>query len=334
PGPVPGDAFSKRSDWPTSSSAAGEHTIDTAPDGTLLTPLDIRYSFVAELGQWDGRNSYFTLDRNVVIDDVLPAQLQWNTSAPAWIALAPVSALFVGAWDAPGAPAASPTEIACPATRAAFALTAVGSWCVDGQRLWVNIGQDPQTAIVLDAAAQLTTTAGLTTVGSSPIAGGERLRVRNHADFIHRDGAAQRETRDDHLVVRPQDQTGGVDDLRAFVKSRIGSGEIMVDPGQAAAVPYRFTVNTAVTGTPASQTRIVDHVDTTVFDISDPAPIPVSGSYAGTALAATDFVATRVGDTLEIELSSAGAAQTLTPDGVLVVELVLTTRPFVGKETM
>src|SRR5690606_4201753 len=36
----------------------------------------------------------------------------------------------------------------------------------------------------------------------------------------------------------------------------------------------------------------------------------------------------------EIELSSAGAARTLAPDGVLVVELVLTTRPFVGKETM
>src|SRR5690606_381791 len=87
-------------------------------------------------------------------------------------------------------------------------------------------------------------------------------------------------------------------------------------------------------GTPASQIRIVDHVDTEVFDISDPASIAVSGDYDGTALTAADFVVTRDGDSLVIELSSTGAAKATTPDGVLVVDLVLTTRAFLGKETM
>lgn len=334
PGPVPGNAFAKWSNWPNGSSATGERTVDAAPDGTLTPALDIRYSLGANLSQWDGRNTYFTLDRNVVIEDVLPTQFEWSTDATDVVRMAAGSALFDGSWDAPGAAVATLTEVTCPATRADFALTSVGSWCIDGQRLWVNAGQDTRTELVVEAQARLTTTAGLTASGTSPIVGGERLQVRNGADFVHRDGATQRETHDDHLIVRPQDQDGGVNDSRAFVKERVGSGEIMVDPGDTAAVPYRFTVRTGVTGTPAGQTRIVDHVDTDVFDISDPGSIPVSGDYSGTALTAADFVVTRDGDALVIELSAAGAAKATAPDGVLVVDLVLTTRPFVGKETM
>ena len=334
PGPVPGDAFAKWSDWPTASSPSGELTVDAAEDGTLSPALDIRYSLEAEFGQWDGRNIYYTLDRNVVIEDVLPPQVLWNADAADAVRMTADSALFDGTWDAPGASVTGLTEVDCPATRDDFALTAVGSWCIDGQRLWVNAGQDPQTELVVEARAQLTTTAGLETAGSSPIAGGERFRVRNQGDFFHREGSRQRETRDDFLVVRPQDQSGGVNDSRAFVKDRVGSGEIMVDPGETAEVPYRFTVRTGVTGTPAGQTRIVDHVDTSVFDISDLGSISVSGDYAGTALVASDFAVTRDGDDLVIELSASGAAKASAPDGTLVVDLVLTTRPVDGKETM
>jgi len=332
PGPVPGQAFDKGSDWPSASDPEGELTVDTAPDGTLSPALDIRYTLGADLGQWDGRNIYYTLDRNVVIEDELPAQLAWNTSAADVITLAPGSVLFDGTWDAPGAPLAGLTEIACPATRADFALTAVGSWCIEGQRLWVNVGQDPQTDLVVQARAQLTTTAGLEQAGDSPIVDGIRYRVRNVGDFYHRDDA--QETRDDFLVVRPQDQTGGVDDSRAFRKARVGSGEIAVQPGETADVPYRFTVNTAVTGIPVSDTRIVDHVDTSVFDIDDLASLPVTGDYAGTALVASDFALSREGDDLVIRLSPTGVAKATASDGTLVVNLVLTTRPFVGKETM
>ncbi len=334
PGPVPGSAFVKWSDWPGAGDPAGERTVDAAPDGALTPALDIRYSLKADLGQWDGRNTYYALDRNVVIEDVLPAQLVWNTDAADVVRLDGGSVLFDGTWDAPGSPVTALTKLTCPATRGDFAATAVGSWCVDGQRLWVNAGQDPQTSMIVDARALLVTTAGLDDMGDSPIAGGERLRLRNHGDFFHREDARQRATRDDFLVVRPQDQSGGVNDSRAFVKRSVGSGEIMVAPGETADVPYRFTVRTGITGTPAAQTRIVDHVDTSVFDISDPTSIAVSGDYAGTALVRSDFAVSRDGDDLVIQLSSTGAAKATAPNGVLVVDLVLTTRPFAGKETM
>lgn len=300
-------------------------TVNTLPqsDGTLTDPVDLTYTLGANLAQWDGHSPNFTLNDNVVIADTLITQAHWVTGG-GFLTVngsGPVTSLVSAGL--------------CPATTAAFAGDAnVGQYCVDGQRLLVNVGKDPSTNITIAAKAQLTTVSGLPSDGT--VTDGTRYRVRNTATYTW--GTSTYTTPAvDGFIVAPA--TGGepVDDASAFAKT--APNRLSATPGRPLSIPYTFTVNTARTGIPAASSRIVDYVDSRTIDIAaDLSNVTVAGSYrvggSTTPLAASDFALTRVGDSIEIVLTDAGKAKVTAPNGVLTVNLGLVTFPFDGKQTI
>lgn len=314
-GPCPtcnGD-FGKTGDLTTVTSL-------TNADGSLIEPVDITYTLRANLAQWDGHSDNYTLDDNVVIEDNLLSQASWLTGAGflAVTGTGPITTL---------------TEAdSCSATAAAFAADAfVGQYCVTGQKLLINVGKNPATNLTIAAKARLNSVAGLPTVGE--VEGGERYRVRNTATYTW--GSSSTTTRNvDGFVVVPESSGEGVTDLSAFAKT--APERLSTVPGTPMQVPYTFTVNSGRTGVPAASTRIVDYVDTRYFDLApDLSNVTLAGTYSGgVTLVASDFVLTRTGDNLEIVLSTSGQTKVAAANGVLTVNLTLTTRPFDGKETI
>lgn len=311
PGPNLGQAFGKTSDWST-------RNVVTSEDGTLTPPADLVYTFGVDLGGWDGSNPNRVLDQNVVISDVLPGQATWNTGAADFITGLPL------------------TEAAtCPADAAAFADdTFVGQYCVDGQRLLVNVGDDTAVDAEIAVRAQVITVAGLEQTGSTTIEDAVPYLLRNSADFDYRDGSPYRATRDVTVVVLPEG-TGGINDSSVFTKT--GDADATeVDPGETVTVDYSFTV-AAGAGIDVREARIVDYVDPEIFDTSDLDAVAVTGSYDGVPLDGSHFdVSTDADGNLVVALSAAGVAIVTDrgADLAYVVDLALTTRPFEGKQTL
>lgn len=313
PGPDLAQAFGKTSGWST-------RNVVTEEDGTLTPPADLVYTLSADLGGWDGSNPNRVLNRNVVISDVLPSQARWSTEAADFIT---------------GSGVTLSESATCPADADAFADDAfVGQYCVVGQRLLVNLGDDTALDAEIAVRAQLITVAGLEQTGSTTIEDAVPYRLRNQADFDYRDGNPYRATRD-VTVVDPPDGSDGINDSSVFTKT--GDADASeVDPGETVTVDYTFAV-AAGTGIDVRETRIVDYVDPEIFDTSDLAAVAVAGSYDGVALDASHFdVGTDEAGNLVIALSGQGAAvvDDRGADRAYVVDLALTTRPFEGKETL
>ncbi|WP_281862361.1 SdrD B-like domain-containing protein [Salana multivorans] len=313
PGPNLGQAFAKNADWATKNVVTGE-------DGTTLTPpADIVYTLRANLAQWNDSSANFTLSQNVVISDVLPAQARWNGSDAAFVTAEGITLTRAAA---------------CPATTADFAADAyVGQYCLDGQRLLVNVGKDSATNATIQVKAQLLTVDGLEQTGSTSITDAVPYRLRNTANFHYRDGSPYGVNRDVTVVVLP-DTSGGVNDSTVFAKSGTAE-ETTVKPGETVTVNYRFTV-AAGKGIDLSKSTIVDYVDTDVFSLEDLSAIGVTGTYDGQALTAAHFVlSTNADGDLVIALSETGKAvvEARGADKAFVANLALTSTPFVGKET-
>lgn len=311
PGVNVGQAFGKTADW-------SSRDVVTDPEGNLTPPADITYTLTADLRQWTGGPN-FTLDRNVVIGDVLPSQASWNTGATDFITASGITV----------------TQAAtCPADAAAFAADAfVGQYCVDGQRLLVNVGRDNTTNASIQVLAQLNTVEGLTQAGDTTIVDATPYRWRNVADFHYRDASPYQATRDVTVVALP-DSTDGVNDSSVFTKTGAAE-EAVVEPGESVTVNYTFVV-AAGKGIDARTSRIVDYIDTSVFDLGDPSAVAVSGTYDGQALGASDFaLSTDADGNLVIELSDSGKAvvDARGADERYEVRLALTSTPFEGKQT-
>ncbi|MFT4110141.1 SdrD B-like domain-containing protein [Propionicimonas sp.] len=318
PGPTPGSAFGKTSDWTTQELKANA-------DGTLTPPEDITYTLHADLAQWDGRPDHanYTLTRNIVIRDALPVQASWNTTDPAFLTVSGNLAL---------APAAD--GVAC--TDAAMAVDAqVGTYCVSGQVLLINVGKDSGTSLDIAVKAQVNTVTGLPDhSGGTTIKDGHAYRLRNTAQFTYRDGSPYTVNRDAKIVTLPEDTSNGINDSSVFTKQGT-TDDAAVDPGDTVTMHYTFTV-AAGKGIDVRTSRIVDYIDDTIFDLSDPSAIDISGTYDGQALNSTHFVTSIDADKdLVIALSDAGKAVVTTrgADKRLVVNIALTTVPFEGKET-
>lgn len=306
-----GQAFGKTADWSTKN-------VVTDQDGTLTPPADITYTLKADLRQWTGGTN-FTLDRNVVISDTLPSQASWNTTASEFITASGITLT---------------QATTCPADAAGFAGDEfVGQYCVDGQRLLVNVGKDNTTNATIAVKAQLNTVDGLTQAGSTSIVDATPYRLRNIASFDYRDGSPYNAQRDVTVVVLP-DTEEGVNDSSVFKKS--GTAEdATIDPGDSVTLDYIFSV-AAGKGIDARISKIVDYIDTTVFDLDDPDTVGVSGSYDGQPLSASHFdLSTDTDGNLVIELSAAGKAvvDARGADKKYDVKISLTTKPFEGKET-
>ncbi len=330
-GPGAGQAFGKSGDL-------GTVNLPTGTTGALDPAIDINYTLRANLQQWDRHSGNFELNSNVVITDNLLPQASWNFSGDL-----PVNGLY----DNSGNPIANLTNAGtCPATAADFGADAnVGKYCFDGNKLMVNVGKyhngnaaDPvYTNATIVAPAKLNTVADLPTEGS--VDGGDRLRVRNTATFTWGSSSHGTGNTDGYVVVPDADNSSGVNDSSAFAKTAPSS--VNATPNAATEVTYTFKVDTARTGTPAANTRIVDYVDPRFFDVAaDLSNVTVTGNYAGTGLAQGDFdlafVAGANGQPgeLSIQLNATGAAKATAAGGKLEVYLTLTTRVFDGKETI
>ncbi len=330
PGPNLDNAFAKTADWSTQN-------VETEEDGTLLEPLAITYTLRANLTPWNGGggesvpNPNRTLTRNVVISDVLPSQANWLSTDPDFITMSGTVATFAG-------PLTQAADDPCPSADAFADNAYVGMWCVTGNTLLINIGHEgpvpaPTTDVTFEVKAQLNTVAGLTEAGDTSVAGATPHRLRNTATFYYNAGGGH-DVRRDVTVVRLPDTGPGIDDSSVFVKV----GEPLtarVNPGDSVVVDYTFTVK-AGTGVDVRTARIIDHIDPSIFDVSDPATVSVTGSYDGGALANADFV-TSLDDegNLVIELSEDRKALIADPgDKELRVKITLTSRAFVGKETI
>lgn len=323
-----GAAFGK------SGSGASVNVI-TDDDGLIVdeqgnpAPVDVTYTLSADLSQWDGHNNNYTLDRNVVISDTLPAQLTWNTD----------DADFVTVTAESGSEFTTLTKVTCPTgtetapiadAAAAFNDDAyVGTYCVDGQRLLINVGQDQGTDVSFALKAQLHTVDGLSPSGTSTIQGATRYQLPNQAQFWHRNGARSDANNNQYPVELPDDRDAGLNDSAAFTKEG-PSGAVVVTPGERAYVPYTFTVDTDVTGISAADARIEDRIDTSIFDMSDLSLITVSSDYDGTDVT-DDVELSFENGILVIELAD---GTTLPADGTWTVRLELPTFPLEGKQTL
>lgn len=306
-----GQAFAKTADWST-------RTVVTDQTGVLTPPAQITYTLKADLRGWDGSSTNFILSRNVVITDTLPGQASWNTTDPQFLTSTGIAL----------------TSIGCPEDPSDFAGDSyIGRYCVDGQRLMVNVGKDNTTNASIQVKAQLDTINGLTKAGSTTIAEATPYRWRNTASFQHKDDASYQATRDVTVIDLP-DTSGGINDSSVFTKTG-DAGDAMVDPGDTLTVDYTFEL-AAGKGIDVRTSRIVDYVDHDIFDLEDLSGVVISGTYAGQPLTGAHFdLSVDTDGNLVIELNAAGSlivdAQGV--DKAYVVTVTLETRPFIGKET-
>ena len=313
PGVNVGNAFAKTADWSL-------RNVTTDETGTLTPPADITYRLKADLRQWTGAPN-FTLTRNVVITDVLPDQATWNITDPDFLTATGITLTPAGT---------------CPTDLAGFAADEfVGQYCLSGQQLWINVGKDSATNASIAVKAQIHTTAGLPLAAAdqTSIVGATPYRLRNTAAFHYRTGTPHSVNRDATLVVLP-DVSEGINDPRTFTKN--GSiRDTSINPGETAVVDYTFTVG-AGKGVDVRTSRLVDHIDASIFDISDLTTVVVRGSYDGQPMNASHFdLSTDTDGNLIVETSAAGDAL-VTLRGIdkrYEVTITLETLPFDGKVT-
>lgn len=319
PGVGIGNNFAKLGDWSLRDVIADA-------DGTLQPAADMTYTLRANLTPWDERNANFTLQRNVVISDDLIEQASWSIDDAEFLSITG------------DGPIQSLTEaVGFTGSAAEFAHgDYVGQYAIVGQALLINVGRDNTTDVSIEVKAQLNTVSGLTGSDTTTVVDGIHYPWNNRAQFHYRDGSPADRDHNAGVVVLPDDYTEGVDDSAVFDKSAVND-EVQVNPGESAQVPYRFTIDTGKEGVDPLKSRIVDDADTEVFDISDlETTVSVGGSYGGTALGAEHFdIAVDDDDQLVIVLSEAGRTLVggLAAGQLWVVDLVLTTVPFDGKQT-
>ena len=328
---IPGVAKPQEGQGMTKSTSLAEGTtVATNEDGSLAEPLAITYTLGANLSQWDGSSANYTLDSNVVITDTLPDSQQWLDSDSDFLVASSTSNSGVTQFQ---------RIESCPSATDFAPDAYVGTYCVDGQTLLINVGKDASTNLSIAVHAQLISTAGLPT-GWTNISSAVAYSVQNIAVFSYEDGTGShtpgRSTSTN--IVDLGDTSEGVDNPNVFSKTVAQADQqIVISKGETAQIPYTFTIN----GVDVSQATITDAVDTNVFDVSDGA-MAVTGQYAyWINLTAADFTVTVTDDgEISIQLSEAGI-QTLQANGQsspfterLTVTLTLTTNPVQGKQTL
>lgn len=297
--------LSKASSWDS-------RNVLTDADGNLTPAQEITYTLKANVGTTDT-----VLPVNVVLSDPLPTGASWNTSDPQFI----VGATLTKATDCPDA--------------ATFAGSGyVGQWCVNGQTLLVNFGNNKSTNVTINAKALVTSVTGLTQGGSTTIQGATPYRLPNTASLEY--GGANPTTANKTVTVvqLPSNDGAGYTDASVFSKTA-NNTPLAVDPGESAKVPYIFKVG-AGKGIDVRSSMITDFLDQSIYGDIDVATLNPTGKYNGQTLSAADFALSKDGNgNLIIALSSAGKTIVTAQgaDKAFELDLTLTTLPFSGKVT-
>src|SRR5699024_2972010 len=294
--------------------------IETDDNGELVEPVDLTYTFKADLSQWDADEERenpedWTLDQNVVIHDKLPEQAQWNTDANGFIAGGDFE--LTQATDFEG-------------TVADFAADSyVGQYAVVGQELFINIGRDQDTNVSNEVRALVTSIKGIHPWTNQQAT--DYYEIRNDAAVSYRDGDPFQESVITRLIDRA-DTSEGVNDPNTFSKTADTDGIAYVDQGEPLTVDYQFVVQ----GVDVTKSSIVDQRDPNIFDFTDEDVLAeiqdnISGEYQWWRPMGPEHFDVSVDDNgdLVIQLSETGIEFVGTDvDNHLVVNVPLTTTPF------
>src|SRR5690625_2733505 len=224
--PKPEDAFSKSVD-------PSKVNIETDEDGELVDPVDLIYTFQADLSQWDADEDRenpedWTLDQNVVIHDKLPEQAQWNTDADEFITAGDFELTLANDFEG---------------TIADFAADDyVGQYAVVGQELFINVGSDKDTNVSIDVRALVTSLEGLNSWTNEQ--GWDYYNIVNDASFSYRDGDPHPGKAETELIDRG-DTSEGVNDPEKFSKTAQTDGTAYIDKGESLTIDYDFEIGRA-----------------------------------------------------------------------------------------
>ena len=312
----PGNAFGKTAGW-INKIVTGDD------DGNLTDPVDVIYTLTADLTGIDGGSA-----KNVIIADTLPDGIAW------------FGAISLDTGASTGSLTLTESTTCSASDVPSFQETTPGTYCIDGQTLLVNVGNDSATKAVVNAPARIADVSGLTGTGVGNPAypdGTTQYTFQNTAKFYFGATGPQQKSTTSNLYVRPQpgDQDG-YDVPDVFNKTTDSPGELHVDAGNSANIRYTFTVG-AGKGIDATNSIITDYIDTSVFDLgADLSNVQVAGSYAGQSLNAGDFDVTQDPDgNLVISLTEDGKT-VVTDQGIdkkWIVTITLTTIVFEQHQT-
>ena len=322
PSPNLGAAFAK------GVSPSGSIQIALNGDGELAEPIDVTYRLRADLRQFDGfEGTQHELQRNVVITDTLPSQVQWAGGA------------FVTSADL----ALTEAGVECLAASDFAADECVGQFTVNGQTLTINVGQDTTGNYLIEADAVVTSLAGLS-VTNEPANQPQvqsRRTLTNAADFDFSDSRSPYRRTASNTLIEPKAPGSVIDDPSEFAKTT--QSPVVLRPGESAQVPFTFTLAEGAVADLATS-RLIDEVDTAVFDVSDLGLIQdsITGTYGyQSALTGEDFDLALEGTDLIFTPSAtfgAGLPAWMDLDGELTgrlqISFELPTHVMQGKQTL
>ncbi|MDZ8170843.1 SdrD B-like domain-containing protein [Microbacterium xanthum] len=311
----------------------------TSSGAELSAPQDVTYTLRTDLTQFaafDGER--FGLTGNVIVKDTLPNQADWLTDDASFFTATTKNGTDVVFTEATGLTGNIEQTIAGDAY--------VNQYAVDGQTLYVNVGQDTTTYYNLAVKARITDL--LNTNPSTDGVGFTRYTVRNTASFIWNDDTQKRTHNNSATTtfVDLGDPAETRTDNGVFTK-RTADDELSVAPGETVTIPYVFTV--AAGQSIAADTRIVDFADTNVFDVTDLASIEAEirviydskseNTLGSVTLDPSFWDLTRddagaIAFTFTDKFAQAVSDQNLSEDRKLEVLIPLTTKPVVGKQTL
>jgi DNA-directed RNA polymerase II subunit RPB1 len=296
--------LSKASSW-------NSRNVLTDADGNLTPPQEIVYTLKANVGTTDA-----TLPVNVVLSDPLPTNASWNSTDAQFI----TGTALTKAADCPDA-----TTFAGDGY--------VGQWCVNGQTLLVNLGNNKSTNVTMNVKA-LVNNVGTTQGGTTTIVGATPYQLSNTASLAYGGAGPVTASKTVTVVQLPANGGTGYTDASVFSKTANGA-PASVNPGESAQVPYVFKVG-AGKGIDLTTSTITDFVDQSAFGDVDLSSLNPTGKYNNVTLDKSDFTLSKDPDgNLLIGLSAAGKGIVATQgiDKAFELDLTLTTVPFTGKVT-
>lgn len=315
PGPNAG-GLSKNSSW-------ASQDVEPAEDGTLDPAQDIIYTIKSDLTSWDGSNVKKTFKDNVIISDALPPQAKWSSEDADFLK---ASGIELAKTD--------------PVDPAAFAGDDyVGTYFVDGQKMFINIGKGTDLNVTVELKAAIHTVGGLAKSATN-IPGQSKYELTNRAEWkLNTEFTNGKNGYNNRVsLLAQEDNEEGFNAPNYFNKSS-DAAQVEVQPGTSAPVKYTFTVGQGK-GIDLAKSTIVDYVDTKVFDVSDLESIAsnVTATYDWwRTMEPADFVVSLDDEQhLVIELSDAGAAKVADwgTDKQFTLDLTLNTKEFAGKQTL
>ena len=258
-----------------------------AAGSALPSSIPVTYTMTADLTKFASfAGTAVSLQRNVVMTDKLPAEAEWLAADPEFLTLT------VDGQAAKLTPVDRATVTNEEFKADKYAL----HYILDGRTLMVNFGQDVTKSYALKVKAQLNE---LTDQKSSGSLYDDTYTIRNWAMYEHsvRKGDQPHWTNADTNITVDIDTSGGVTDDKMFKKST-NATEIKAKPGHSIKVNYGFEIGKDFKSTGkdlpiATQSRIVDKIDHSVFNVTD-ATLPaikesINGVYGSVKLTGEHF---------------------------------------------